>query len=772
METLTMRIKFPFIFLLASLVTSLAASPGLSDSNLSSVISAQENTQPVVSSASRSDTSPQLRDIAPIPPTPEEGPSNPKPRKWLPNREGVSAPVQVDPALQDSFVGPEIPSPMANFEGINNVDGVLPPDTVGDIGPNHYVQMVNLSFAVYNRSGSLLYGPANTNTIWTGFRGACANTNDGDPIVLYDELADRWLVSQFALPNFPSGPFYECIAVSQTGDPLGAWHRYQFLISNSKLDDYPKFGVWPDGYYMSINQFTCNLFTCNWAGQGAVAFDRDKMLAGQSAQMVYFDLFSQDPNLGGMLPSDLDGPLPPANAPNLFVQVDDDAWGYSGDQLQIWQFDVNWSTPSSSTFTNIGNLPVASFDSNLCGYARNCLPQPGGVNVDAISDRLMYRLQYRNFGAHQTLVTNHTVDVNGSDRAGIRWYELRNSGGGWNIFQQGTFSPDANHRWMGSVAMNAVGDIGLGYSVSSTSVFPSIRYTGRLDGDPTGEMTQGEGTIITGSGYQQHSSGRWGDYSMMGVDPTDDCTFWYTQEYYAVAGLSPWRTRVGAFKIRDCGGGGNHSPSVTMTNPAEGSTVSGVVNVQINATDEEDPAGSLQVVWSVDGGPGQSAVYNSSTGFYEASWDTNEATDGGHTLSAQATDSNSDTGSDSNSVTVDNGGGGTPTSVHVGDLDATSTSQGATWTAMVTITVHDNNHNPVVNVSVRGKWTAGATGTAVCTTDSNGVCTASKGGIANRKTSATFSITKLTHATLPYVAASNHDPDGDSTGTGIVVTMP
>jgi len=629
---------------------------------------------------------------------------------------------------------------------------------------------VNLSFAVYSRSGALLYGPAATNTLWQGFGGPCETTNDGDPIVLYDHLADRWILTQFALPNFPSGPFYECIAVSQTGNPLGAYHRYQFLISNTKLDDYPKFGVWPDGYYMSVNQFTCNVLFCNWAGQGVVAFDRAQMLAGQPAQMVYFDLFGVDPNLGGMLPADLDGTTPPpAGTPNPFCQIDDNAWGYSPDQIQCWRFHADWANPAASTFTFDTALTTAAFDSNLCGYSRNCITQRDTtVRVDAISDRLMYRLQYRNFGTHQTLVTNHTVDANGADRAGVRWYELRNGGGGWSIFQQGTYAPDTLHRWMGSIAMNGLGDVGLGYSVSSGTVFPSIRTTGRLAGDPPGLMTQGELSIVAGTGHQTHSSGRWGDYSQMSVDPVDDCTFWYTQEYYAVKGSAPWRTRIGSFKLRDCGPVDN-PPAVTINSPASGATVAGTVLVAITATDAEDPAGTLTVQWNIDGGAWLAASYNSTTGRYQASWNTTLVADGSHTVNARAIDSASQTATDSNIVTVDNV---VETTMHVGDLDRSSTKQGGRWTAIVTIGVHNASHAAVTGAVVTGSWSNGATGTTTCTTAANGRCSVTKSGIRNRTSSVRFTVTGITRSGLTYASAANHDPDGDSTGTSIVVSKP
>jgi len=507
---------------------------------------------PRVSYASRTDTTAPLHEMPTLPPQAGGPLREAKKAKLLPNRAGSSGVSGPDPALQTSG-GVNVPTTGASFEGVNNVDGVLPPDTNGDVGPNHYVQIVNLSFAVWGKSGNLLYGPVANNTLWQGFGGPCQTTNDGDPVVLYDHLADRWMISQFALPSFPRGPFYQCIAISQTGDPLGAWHRYEFTISGTKLNDYGKFGVWPDGYYFATNQFKCSVLRCTWAGQGVVAFERDEMLNGQPARMIYFDLYNVNSNLSGMLPADLDGPSPSAGAPNPFCEIDDDAWLYSPDQIQCWNFHADWANPTSSTFTFSDAIATAAFDSNLCGYSRNCIPQPGGTKVDALSDRLMYRLQYRNSGAYQSLVVNHTVDVNGSDRAGIRWYELRNSGGGWSIFQQGTFSPDADNRWMGSIAMNGRGEMALGYSVSSGSVYPSVRVTGRLPSDPLGTLPQGEATIVGGSGYQQHASGRWGDYSTMSVDPTDDCTFWYTQEYYAVVGSAPWQTRIGSFTLAGCG---------------------------------------------------------------------------------------------------------------------------------------------------------------------------------------------------------------------------
>ncbi|MEO5898479.1 MAG: CARDB domain-containing protein [Vicinamibacterales bacterium] len=528
-------------------------------------VAAGRGVRPVITAAERRDTSPPLRDIRAIAPFQRHEPEE-REKRLVRRIERARTP---DTMVQTTPGAAMLAPSSMSIEGIGNVNNVLPPDTNAAVGPNHYVQAVNVSFAFYGKSPStqpvLLYGPADTSTIWTGFGGPCEARNDGDAIIIYDHLADRWVMSQLALPNLFFGialaPFYQCLAISATPDPTGTYHRYQFAFN--KLNDYPKLAVWPDAYYMTINQFSA--ISLQYAGQGVIAFDRQKMLAGLPATMQYYDLAAVDINLAGMLPATLDGPPPPAGSPGYFVQMDDDAWGYSADRLQLWRFSVNWTTPSASSFTGPSLLPVAPFDSDMCSYSRNCIPQRDtDAKVDAMSDRMMYRLQYRNFGSHESLVVNQTVDADGSDHAGIRWYEIRNPRFSPTLFQQGTYAPDGDHRWMGSVAMDAAGNLALGYSVSGPSTFPSIRYTGRLAADAPGVMTQGEVEVVAGGGSQTEASGRWGDYSTMAVDPADDCTFWYTQQYYAATSTSGWQTRIATFSFPSCGSS-TTLPRVTVT---------------------------------------------------------------------------------------------------------------------------------------------------------------------------------------------------------------
>jgi len=457
----------------------------------------------------------------------------------------------------------------------------------------------------------------------------CKTTNDGDPIVLYDHLADRWFISQFAWSqSSPANTTYQCIAISQTPDPTGGWYAYSFLVDNTDFSDYPKFGVWQDAYYMSANRF--NWTSGTYTGQKVVAFERAKMLVGDpSATQIQLNYTTtSNPLMYALLPADLDGNAsPPTGAPNPYVSFLD---GATTDQLNIYYFHVDWTTPANSTFTLAATLNTAAFDSDMCGYLVNCIPQPNPSTtpLDALSDRLMYRLQYRNFGTYTTLVLNHTVDTNNSDHAGIRWYELRDSGAGWSINQQGTYSPDTDHRWMGSIAMNQNGDIALGYSVSSLTTYPSIRVAGRYSTDALNILSN-ETTVVAGAGYQTSPLHRWGDYSAMSVDPVDDCTFWYTQEYYASTSDHSWQTRIAAFKLRNC------NTKVEIVYPKNNQ----VVGVPIRILVKQENIDFINSVFlTIDSQPPVDITSNFDGQYYYYDWDPASVPPGIHTFTASITD--------------------------------------------------------------------------------------------------------------------------------------
>ncbi len=437
-----------------------------------------------------------------------------------------------DPNLQNTFGMSPIDTTIVNVAGIGG-GSYSPPDTYGACGPNHYFQVVNCSYAIYDKTGVKIFGPMANSSVWQGMPN---NYNDGDAVVLYDGQANRWLFSQFSLGPSGNGPFYQMIAISQTPDPTGSWYRWEFNLAN--LDDYPKFGIWPDGYYFSAHSFSASGY---YNGLYAAVFDRTSMLAGNSgASMQLFTLASSSPGFG-YEPSTCDGPFPPVGQPN-------DYFYHSGNnQLGIYEFHTDWITPSNSTFTSINPLTVNTFSTGLSG-----IPQKGTNQLlDPITDRLMYRTQFRKFSDHQSIVLNHTVNA-GSNIAGVRWYELRNTGSGWTVYQQGTYSPDSNSRWMGSIAMDSLGDIALGYSISSSTMYPSIRYTGRMNGDALGLMTLNEGGIFNGGTYQlpYGSRNRWGDYSSMTPDPAQPQTFWYTQEYHqSSSSMFNWLTRIASFSF-------------------------------------------------------------------------------------------------------------------------------------------------------------------------------------------------------------------------------
>jgi hypothetical protein len=460
-----------------------------------------------------------------------------EPMKLIPLPPGLTP--QEDPVIQVSTVPPPTPPVILSFEGLGNAQygfsvTSAPPDTDGTVGATQYVQWVNTSFAVFNKStGALVAGPTAGNTLWSGFGGGCQTNNDGDPIVLYDKIAQRWIFSQFSVSTTP---YLQCIAVSTTSDATGTYNRYSFQYSN--FDDYPKMGVWSDAYYETFNMFAGGT---TFVGADACAYNRAAMLTGATATQV---CFQQGTSVGGLLPSDLDGTTtPPAGSPNYMLY-------FGTNNLNLFKFHVDFTNPANSTFTGPTVVNVAAF-SPVCGGG-TCIPQPSTTQqLDSLADRLMYRLAYRNFGTHESLVVNHSV-VAGSG-GGVRWYEIQNPSGTPTVAQQSTFAPDSNYRWMGSVAMDQAGDLALGYSVSSSSVSPSVRFAGRVPTDPASTL-ESEVNIVSGTGSQSGNSlSRWGDYSAMQVDPVDDCTFWFTEEYMKTTGSFNWNTRIANFKFPGCG---------------------------------------------------------------------------------------------------------------------------------------------------------------------------------------------------------------------------
>jgi len=451
--------------------------------------------------------------------------------------ESTALPKGDDPAWQRQMGNANPPkAPIVSFDG--QTSPYFPPDCNGATGPSHFMQTINSVYAIYSKTGALVAGPANMNTLFTGVTGATCN--DGDPVILYDEQADRWLAVEFSICGTND---YMLFAVSQTNNPTGAWHRYSFDVDD--MPDYEKIGIWGDGYYMGTNN----------AGAGKkdiYVVERSKMLSGLTAQMVGFDNAWRPTTIDGFMcvpPVDNDGAFAPAGSPGLFITINDDAIAGGADQLWIYELAVNWTTPASSTFNRVQQLAVPAFDSNFGNNWTN-IKQPGTTQeLDAIPQVVMNAPQYRNFGSYQTLVCCHTVDVDATDHAGVRWYELRKTTGTWSVRQSGTYAPDAHSRWMGSIRLNGQNELGLGYSISSSTVYPGIRYTGQSAtayATGAGTLDLAEQTVTTGT-YSQTTYERWGDYASISIDPLDDKTFWFTTEYIGASNAR--KTRIASFQV-------------------------------------------------------------------------------------------------------------------------------------------------------------------------------------------------------------------------------
>jgi hypothetical protein len=533
----------------------------------------------------------RLRDLPP-PPV-----SLALPRKAEPIRLNPNVTVHLGPLVPDTVVTPPGQDErlgMRAFPQQPYVEGIgagmeyqiqmAPPDTNGAVGETQFVQWVNNSIAIFNkRSRSLEFGPVPGNYLWKNFGGNCEENNNGDPVVQYDKLAKRWVLAQFSVTNGKRTGYSECIAISTSSDAGGDYWLYEFQYPSK--DDYPKLGIWPDGYYVSFNMYDEFVdeqgnSTSKFLGARACVYDRESMLAGHPGRQECFQLPS---DYFGLLPSDLDGTLaPPTGSPNYYV-----ALGTNPDTLDLWRFKVNWKNAKNSTFGKApGNspdstIPVQHYNLACNGTGSTCIPQPNKVEgqeqLDSLGDRLMFRVAYRRFSDHASLLLNHSVDTGGENsRTAVRWYELRDLEKAIPVvFQQGTYSPDETHRWIASLAMDRNGSIALGYTASGKTTYPGIRVAARLGSDPLSAI--GKETVIReGTGIQTCNPSpapcqcarkdgscdtltRWGDYSSITLDPVDDCTFWFTSEYQKDDGAFNWHTGIGSFTVGEGCGGARHS---------------------------------------------------------------------------------------------------------------------------------------------------------------------------------------------------------------------
>lgn len=533
------------------------------------------------------------------------------------NRQNI---FDTDTAIARTSLVP-MPQPSLGFDGLSNFDNlpvydafILPPDTIGDVGPNHYLQAVNSLVRIFNKSGDALTPPFRMRQLFASLGTTCSTFDSGEPVVLYDTLADRWLLSQYCY-NRP--PFRQMIAISKTGDPTGAYFVYEFVMPNIRINDFAKFGVWPDGYYMSTEEFTGSDFS----GTGMFAFDRAKMLVGDpTASYIYFNRPSSTTlRLGNLLPADLDGLRPPPmGAPNIFVGYSATEYGEAQDAVRLFDFHADFSNPANSTFTERPEspLPVAAFDpTSPDGRADITQPAPG-ERLDSNSDRLNYRVAYRNFGASDSLVFNQTARLSITPYSGgVRFYELRRAGGPFSVSEQSTIGSAGSSRWIASVAADHQGNVAIGYNYVTDEKKPSLFYTGKLASEPAGTFRQ-ETALVEGTGVQKAFGWRWGDYSGMSVDPADDCTFWMTGEYYTQASQDfsdfTWLTRIGKFKFDECSAAPRANITGIVTNAATGQPIQNAkvtTSAYMRVTNVSGSYGNLTVL------PAAYVVTASATGY-------------------------------------------------------------------------------------------------------------------------------------------------------------
>jgi hypothetical protein len=473
-----------------------------------------------------------------------------------------------------------MPTPIAAFDGMNSAQsgcGCLPPDTDGDVGPNHYVQSVNSSIKIFDKTGTALNGV--NGTTYNSFFSAlgpttpCGNFNNGDGFVFYDHLADRWVVSDFAFPgSLPGvGPFYQCIGVSKTSDPVaGGWWLYSLQVDPSNptwVGDYPKLALWPDAYYLSVNMFDAANPNPPFQGVRVYALPRSALINGTGAPNSGAIAFTILPaGLGdsySLVPATFRaGSAPPVGTPEYFMAVDSPS---TADvvltQVKAWKFHVDFGTPANSTFgLGVNHTPngIVTVNGFVDAFTTTTLlvPQTGtAAKLDTLGDKLMTPLVYQNLSGTESLWASQTVNnnQNSTGPTAIRWYQFNVTGGTIPAtpVQQQTFNNGGDGLWrfMPSIAVDAQGNMAIGYAVSSSTANPAIKYAGRLANDPLNSVAQGEALLIQGAGHQTSSSGRWGDYSGMSIDPSDNLTFWHTNEYFSATSSSSWGTRIGKFKF-------------------------------------------------------------------------------------------------------------------------------------------------------------------------------------------------------------------------------
>ena len=678
------------------------------------VLAQKASSKPFVIHPSHHDISRPLREMAGTVPVSLPGTGHIIPLRLTRPLPQGRAPAGEDQVLQRETLPLVGTIAGLNFDGVTgDPSGVAPPDqngAVGDSVTNQYVTIVNEVYAVYNKkTGATILGQTSIDTIWSGFSGLCSTGNGGDVDVLFDQAAGRWVVAQLG-PGFTSF----CIAVSTTDDATGSYARYEFDFG-SNIPDYPKLGVWPDAYYWTSNTFENG---ANFIGAMPCAYDRASMLTGGPANAI---CFQESSNVASLLPANQDGPTPPpAGEPNPYLELLD------ASDLGLFQFHVDFTNPSNSTFNGPTAIPVASY-SEACGGG-TCIPQAGTTQLlDSLGDRLMYRNAYRNLNGTEYLVVNHSVTAGSS--VGVRWYQITNPNGTPTVAQQGTFAPDSAYRWMGSIEMDSAGDIALGYSASSSSLHPAVRYTGRVPSDPAGTM-ESEDSIIEGPGSQNGGLTRWGDYSGISIDPSDDCTFFYTNEYLPSDGSFNWNTRVGSFSFPSCTGAVTFS--LAASPGSQSTTPGGSASYTVTANPFNGFSGG--VTFAVSGCP-----TNATCTFNPTSVTLPPA--GSSTLTVQTTSS-------------------TPVGSYV--ITITGTSGSITQSASVTLAVSTFTMvpSPAVQTVKRGSKTT-YTATVRPQNGFNGVVTFSIGGLP-AGTTAAFNPTSITGGgnTVVTISTSKKTPSG------------